>query len=157
MAAERRGQRRSPARRLEGSVMNEPRKTVLHVDDKVLWREYVKNLLSDQYHVVSCGDCQSAFGKIQQGGVDMVILDHFLPGSGPFTLGLDFCAHLRKVHPRLPVIVYTGAWQGVEEVNRKDLQSKCDAIIVFKDGRDAALDNLRAMVDEHFSEPLGSD
>ena len=129
------------------------KKTVLHVDDAPLWREYVKKLLGDEYEVMSCGDCQSALAKIRRGGVDLVILDHLLPGKGPFDLGFDFCVHLKKMHPELPVIIYTGAWWGVERTDRDSLQRRTGAAVVFKDVRHPELDDLHARVNAHLAEP----
>jgi len=111
-----------------------------------VWRDYVSNLLGKDYEVLSCTDSNKALAKVKQGGIDMVILDHLMPGAGPLSLGMDLGAHLRRILPELPVIIYTGAWRDCNGADRKELQRKTNAVIVFKHGRDPHLDNLRKQV-----------
>lgn len=127
------------------------KKTILHVEDARLWREYVMKLLGSSYEVVSCPDCIFALNWLHNKSPDLVILDHLLPGSGPFSQGMDFCSHLKKTFPAIPVIIYTGAWFGVDTVDRQQLGQKSGAVVVFKDVRDPELDHLRARVDELLS------
>jgi CheY-like chemotaxis protein len=128
------------------------KKTVLHVDDVAMWRDYVKSLLGNEYDVMSCTDCHTALARVQSGGVDLIILDHLVPGSGPLSLGMELGAHLRRTHPELPVIVYTGAWRGSDGAEREDLEKKSKATVVFKHGRDPERDNLREQVHKQLTE-----
>jgi CheY-like chemotaxis protein len=132
--------------------MNDTRKTILHVDDSRLWREYVKHLLGGEYEVMSCADCRSALALIREEEIALVILDHLVPGSGPLSLGADMSRHLRKIWPELPVILYTGAWRGTNHAGREDLQTKTGVVVVFKDGRDPKLDHLSTRVNERLAD-----
>ena len=129
------------------------KKTVLHVDDVAMWRDYVKSLLGNDYEVMSCTDCHTALSKVQSGGIDLVIIDHLVPGTGPLSLGMELGAHLRRTHPDLPVIVYTGAWRESDGTDREDLERETRATVVFKHGRDPDRDNLRQQVRKQFAEP----
>lgn len=126
-------------------MMND-KKTVLVADDERRWREHVKTVLGDQYNVESVTDCESVLPRIEQGGVDLLVLDHLMPGTEPLSTGFDLCTHLRAHRPALPIVLYSGAWIGVP-VPRQALEGKMKATVVFKDVRDAELDNLRTRVD----------
>lgn len=55
--------------------------------------------------------------------------------------------HLRKRYPGLPIIFWTGAAEAVE-IDRKALEDKTEATVVFKDVRDQQLDDLLARVQD---------
>jgi CheY-like chemotaxis protein len=127
--------------------MADARKKILHADDVARWRQYVKSLLAEEYDVVSCQDCETVVASLRQGGFDLVILDVLMPGAEPLGSGFDVCLHLRKTYPTLPVIVFTGAWAGVD-VNREELMAKTRCPVVFKEALDPELDDLPARVRE---------
>jgi CheY-like chemotaxis protein len=127
--------------------MTTARKKVLIADDERRWREYASNLLGAEYDVETVKDCESAVARVEQGGVDLLVLDHLMPGEEPFGTGFDVCVHLRKQHPELPIILYTGAWDGVD-ADREALERKADAVVVFKEVRDRQRDDLAARVRE---------
>jgi len=131
--------------------MDTSKKTILHVDDELLWRQFVRELLGRRHEIISCRDLMMALVTVQRGAVDLALVDHLIPGSGPFTHGLDFCLHLRKTFPNLPVIIYTGAWRGVSGVDRKELQNKLDVTVVFKDARDHVLDDLQGKIESELA------
>ena len=85
---------------------------------------------------------------LEEGGIDLLILDHLMPDTPPLGTGFDACAHVKSQYPGLPVILYTGAWQGVQEVDREDLQAKTGATVVLKEVRDPELDDLQARARE---------
>lgn len=126
--------------------MSDARKTVLYADDVRRWRLFVEDLLEDDYDVVLCEDCPSALARIAEGGVDLVILDHLMAGDPPLNTGLDVCVHLKGEHPRLPIIIYTGAWRDGKDVDRTRLEMSAKAPVVFKEVRDRGLDDLKARV-----------
>jgi CheY-like chemotaxis protein len=121
------------------------KKTILHADDALRWRTYVKTMLGADYKVVSCQDCATALQAVKQGGIDLVIVDQLMPGFEPLGTGLDVCLHLRELFPKLPVILYSGAWFD-QEPNRAKLEQESKATVVFKEVHDAQLDDLRGRV-----------
>jgi CheY-like chemotaxis protein len=126
-----------------------PQKTILVADDERRWREHATDLLADLYKVECVNDCESVLARMGRGGIDLVVLDHLMPGTEPLSTGIDVCLHLKERHPDLPIVLYTGAWEGVNyPVDRAQLQVKTKASVVFKDGTDQKLDDLRARVDE---------
>lgn len=121
------------------------RRKLLHADDVPRWRQYVRELLADQWDVISVNDCDCVIEQIQRHEVDVVVLDHLMPGFGPDTTGFDLCQRIRRDHPEVGVVLYTGAWNDVQ-VNRDQLESKVGAPVVFKDGNDPISDDLLAQV-----------
>jgi len=79
--------------------------TVLIVDDKKLLRDNLKTFLEeDGYTVAEMDTGERAVDYIRQHDVDMVLLDHILPGiSGLKTLQL-----MKKLKPQQTVIGLTG-------------------------------------------------
>jgi CheY-like chemotaxis protein len=135
--------------------MTPDKKTVLVADDERPWRERARYLLSDEHNVETVDSGHLAVERIEQGGIDLLVLDHLMPGDEPFGTGFDVREHLRVHAPGLPVIIYTDAWQGVDTV-RTELESKMQAPVVFKVGRDPDLDNLPARVKMLLSGPQKS-
>jgi CheY-like chemotaxis protein len=80
---------------------------VLVVDDDPDIQEYLSVLLEDHaYQVARAGEVAAALRTLEEGGVDLLIVDVLLQGRS----GLDLLITLRK-DPRwseLPVIVLTG-------------------------------------------------
>jgi CheY-like chemotaxis protein len=125
--------------------MTTSRKKILIADDERRWREYASNLLGASYDVETVTNCEAAVARVEGGGVDLVVLDHLMPGEEPFGTGFDVCVHLRKEHPELPVILYTGAWEDVD-ADREALEHKSGAVVVFKEVRDRVRDDLAARI-----------
>jgi CheY-like chemotaxis protein len=132
--------------------MSPSRKKVLIADDERRWREYAGNLLATDYDVETVTDCETTVARVEQGGVDLLVLDHLMPGEEPFGTGYDVCVHLRKQHPDLPIILFTGAWEGVD-AGREELERKADAVVVFKEVRDRERDDLAARVHALLARP----
>jgi len=131
------------------------RKTVLVADDERRWRERARYLLSDEYNVEAVDSGHLAVERIEQGGIDLLVLDHLMPDEEPFGTGLDVRMHLHKNFPDLPVIIYTDAWHDVDP-DRSEVEGTMRAAVVFKVGRDPELDDLPARVKALLSGPQAS-
>jgi CheY-like chemotaxis protein len=117
---------------------------ILHADDSPRFRNLVAATLSSDYDVFSVRDCDEVVTALQKRGVDLVILDHLMPGSASIDTGFEVCQHVRREFPGLPVVIFTGAWEGVE-VDRAELEAKWGARIVFKNQGGA---DLKRVVDQ---------
>lgn len=127
--------------------MTATRKTILVADDERRWREFARSQLADIYEVETARDCESVLARVRQGGVDLLVLDFLMPGEEPLGTGFDVALHLRQQLPALPIILYTGAWEGVE-ADRQEIERKArGTTVVFKDVRDPRLDDLPARVE----------
>src|SRR5262249_49454287 len=109
------------------------------------WRTRASFLLSGsgEFDIETVADCESVLKRVEQGGIDLLVLDNLMPGEEPFGTGFDVCVHLRKERPELPIIFYTSAWQGAE-VDRAELEKRTGATVVLKIARDSELDDLAA-------------
>ena len=80
-------------------------KRILLVDDKALLRDaLVEYLGSEEYEIIEAEDGEKATALFKTEDVDLVILDHNLPGiDGYKTLQL-----MKQTKPEIPVIGLTG-------------------------------------------------
>jgi two-component sensor histidine kinase len=80
--------------------------TILYIDDDealgVLLR---KNLLRQGFAVVNALDRQSGLAKLSAGGIDVIVLDHYLLGE----TGLDILPAIVDLPDHPPVVYVTGA------------------------------------------------
>lgn len=92
---------------------------ILFLDDEVLLSELGKQLLE------KLGYCVEAFTsslealdtfRSRPGEFDLIITDQTMPGM----TGLQITAEIRKLNPRIPVILCTGFSESVDEGNFKD-------------------------------------
>src|SRR5262245_7412831 len=84
--------------------------TVLVVEDDESTRFVLTAILAEEgYLVLTAASGHDAMGTLQQplSAIDVAILDVHLPDVN----GVDLCARMRKLYPKLPVIVLTGAAQ----------------------------------------------
>jgi len=82
--------------------MAEP--NILIVDDDAFMRVSIRDALADHpYQVREASDGEEALLQVQQQVPDLVILDLFMPHRS----GLDTLQELRRLYPRLPVLVVT--------------------------------------------------
>lgn len=80
--------------------------TVLYIDDDAALGRLVQRILSRRgYAVEHVLDAVSGLARIEQGGVDVVILDHDLGTSS----GLDMLAQLRSIEAAPPVVYVTAS------------------------------------------------
>ncbi len=78
---------------------------ILVVDDDARLVAGIKEVLSDAgYAVATAGRAEAALGLLGRQDFDLMILDVRMPGMG----GLAALAEVRRLRPRLPVIVVTG-------------------------------------------------
>ena len=79
---------------------------VLVVDDDPAVRATVKLVLEREHHAVAvAADGRAALAALAAGGIDLLVLDLFMPGMD----GLETLREVRKHQPNLPVIVMSGA------------------------------------------------
>jgi two-component system, NarL family, invasion response regulator UvrY len=77
---------------------------MLIVDDHEIFRRGVKQILADEFPQLEVGearDARQALAAAHERAWDMVLLDINLPGRS----GLDLLDDLRRLNPRLPVVV----------------------------------------------------
>lgn len=80
-------------------------KKVLIVDDEEELRLIVREVLEiDGYSPLEAADGRSAVKVIQEQSLDAVILDLNMPGAG----GIETLKEIKRITPRLPVIILTG-------------------------------------------------
>ncbi len=127
--------------------MTERRKVILHADDERGWRQYVSALFSPKYEVEFADDFESALARLAQGGVDLLILDHLMPGTQPLDDAAAVCARLRRTQPNLPIIVYTSALTDAL-TTREELERMIGVPVVCKEDAQSSRDSLRARVVE---------
>jgi DNA-binding NarL/FixJ family response regulator len=77
---------------------------ILIADDHPIVREGVRRVLSDEADMVVEGEAetsQDALALVQSREFDVVLLDLAMPGRG----GIDVLQEIRRVRPRLPVLI----------------------------------------------------
>ena len=86
---------------------------VLVVDDDPEIRVLLARYLSGQgLRVSTAEDCRSCHRRIQEGGVDLVVLDVMLPDGS----GVEVCKEVRAAGNRVPVILLTALRDEVDRV-----------------------------------------
>jgi two-component system nitrogen regulation response regulator NtrX len=79
--------------------------TILVVDDEQGIREVLQDVLADEGHrVIPVEDGFRALEVLESGGVDLVILDVWLPNMG----GIDVLKRIRELWPEVEVVVISG-------------------------------------------------
>lgn len=87
--------------------------TVLVVEDEPAIREgLVATLESEGYTATAVADGNAALAALRGTAPDLVLLDIMLPGRN----GYDVCRDLRRLHPRLPVIMLTAKSEEIDKV-----------------------------------------
>lgn len=86
-------------------LQGEERPRLLVVDDQPTVRMSLRDLLSLKgYEIHEASSGEEALARFEEGSYDLVLLDVRMPGiDGP-----EVMRHIRKDHPRLPVIILTG-------------------------------------------------
>ena len=80
-------------------------KKILFVDDEDDWREVAEMYLKDSgYDVLTARDATEALGQTEGVDLSLIILDLNLAGEN----GLMLMKFLKRNHPDVPIILYTG-------------------------------------------------
>ena len=90
---------------------------ILIVDDEDMVRLLIRRILEEKgYRVVTAADGNEGLAKLDQGGIDLVLLDINMPGLDGFQV-------LKLIRRRfnLPVIMLTGMDKGVALHNTLDI------------------------------------
>ena len=83
--------------------MNE--RHILIVDDEELYRELLGGRLGRQgYRVSEAGDGEGALRCIEEGGVELALIDIKMPGMD----GIELLERIKQLAPRTEVVVLTG-------------------------------------------------
>lgn len=114
---------------------------VLYIDDDAgLARLVQKHLQRRGYHVETAPDGDAGLARIAAGGVDVVALDHYMPGRD----GLSTLAAIRGMADPPPVVYVTGTQEGSVAV----AALKAGAVdYVVKDVQGEFLELLQAAID----------
>jgi CheY-like chemotaxis protein len=78
--------------------------TVLVVDDEPIIQETFKAIFDGLFKVLTAGNGEEAFERIDKNSVDLVFLDINIPGVN----GIELLRRLKEYDEDLPVIVVTG-------------------------------------------------
>jgi two-component system NtrC family response regulator len=97
--------------------------TVLVVDDEPVIQETFKAIFNGHFKVLTAGNADEAFERIDKNSVDLVFLDINIPGAN----GIEILRRLKEYAEDLPVIVVTGV---ESEILAKELKTLgvCDYI-----------------------------
>jgi DNA-binding NtrC family response regulator len=80
------------------------KQTVLVVDDEEIIREFLKEVLNDDYQVTTASDGDEAINFLRTGSFDLVITDLKMPRVS----GEEVVREARQTCPTAPVIVMSG-------------------------------------------------
>ena len=80
---------------------------LLIADDSAEFATWVGSVLEEAgYEVVASGTGTDAIRQMERGGIDAAVLDVLMPGMS----GDVIAERLRRIAPRLPVLLMTGAY-----------------------------------------------
>src|SRR5207248_2764136 len=87
----------------------QPRPTVLVVDDDPRIREMLPRILElEGYVVESAADGPAAIFRLARGEIDLMMLDLMMPGVDGLAVCREVRAHTPPATPYLPIIMLTG-------------------------------------------------
>jgi response regulator RpfG family c-di-GMP phosphodiesterase len=79
--------------------------TILVVDDEMVIRSMLSEILQEQGHVVVCvSDGETALQEMEKRPFDMVLSDLYMPGMS----GIELLVQAKNLYPTLPVVMLTG-------------------------------------------------
>jgi DNA-binding NtrC family response regulator len=104
--------------------MEQSKKRILIIEDDDEMRSLLKDFVEEEgYEADSAEKGTYAFGKLITESFDLIITDIRMPGYS----GLEILPELKKLRPRIPIIVITAF--GSEEVYRKALSRGANAYL----------------------------
>ena len=90
-------------------------KRILFVDDDADWRALVTSGLQEAgYQVLAVRDASEALLQTEEEGLGLIVLDLDLGGES----GLMLMKFLKRNHPNVPIILYTGMEHDAEAIER---------------------------------------
>lgn len=93
--------------------MSERKPTILVVDDDIRLRDLLERYLAEQGFAVKAVSDGTAMNKmLDQGTVDLMVLDLMLPGES----GLDICRRLRGSGNDLPILMLTAKGDEIDRI-----------------------------------------
>ena len=98
-----------------------PKARVLLVDDAVVVRRMLSDIIGEDPDLEVCGIAQNgriALQKLPQLAPDLVVLDVEMPEMN----GIETLRELRRLHPRLPVIMFSTLTERGADVTLKALE-----------------------------------
>jgi DNA-binding NarL/FixJ family response regulator len=93
---------------------------ILIADDHAILRRGLTEILMRELEGVACGEAENAekvISQVEHHGWDLVILDVSMPGRS----GIDVLADLKRVHPKLPVLILS--MQSEQQYGRRLLKA----------------------------------
>ena len=89
-----------------GGEEKKPRKCVLIIDDHIVVRQGLKQLIDREEDLVTCGDAGDArkgLAAIDRLNPDIVLVDISMPGMN----GIEFIKNLKASRPAMPIVVFS--------------------------------------------------
>jgi len=113
---------------------------VLFIDDHDDTAEMIKLLLSEEdYEVTVAATVHDALRLAASQQFDLYVMDKHLPDGN----GLELCAKLNELTPRVPCIFYTG---DAYEVHRREAMAAGAEAYVPKPDIDGLIDNVKRLM-----------
>jgi len=106
---------------------------VLHVDDEPGFAEMVADYLEREdrsFTVITTTDPSDGLDELFENGADCIVSDYNMPGMN----GLELLKEVRKQHPNLPFILFTG--KGSEEIASKAIAAGVTDYLQKESGTD---------------------
>lgn len=106
-------------------------KQILIVDDNALIRHQIRKLLESQTEFEICAeaiDGAEAVCKVSECHPDLIVLDFLMPGMN----GLETARIIRKLAPRLPILLFT--LDQSAEIEREGHRAGADAVLPKAEG-----------------------
>ena len=120
-------------------------KRVLVADDSILMREQIRRILAPDWQFEICAeavDGRDALQKAQQCHPDLVVLDFVMPGMN----GLEATREMKKIMPRLPIVLF--ALDNSPELESESKRAGVDAVLPKSAGSTNLTRVMRLLIHE---------
>lgn len=105
------------------------RKTILIVDDEMIWCKYLSSFLGEWYTVVTASDGEIGLEEYKRVRPDLVLTDFRMPGMN----GLEFLEKIKSIDQSTPVIILS-AYLDKDSMRKAFSElGECDCILKSKD------------------------